>query len=515
MPINNTETFQASNKRIAKNTVFLYIRMLILLVISLYTSRVILHALGEEDYGLYNVVGGIVVLFSVVNGVLSSGTSRFLTYELGRGDLGNLKATFSAAFAMHLVAAIVVLLLSETVGLWFLNAKLVIPEARMAAANWVFQFSVISAMLSLTQVPYAATIISHERMDIYAWTGLAEGVFKLLIAILLQYTAIPDKLIAFGILNLVWSVSLQLYYRYYCIKTFPESKLTVVKDKSIYRKMLSFSLWDFSGAMGGTVNTQGMSFLLNIFFGLVANAARGVAVQVESNLQKFADNFMTAVRPQIVKNYAIKNYEGFFNLIFESSKYSYFLLLLVTLPVFMECDYILQLWLVTVPQNTGIFLKWIMVTHLFRSMSRPVIDGCHATGNVKNLNLYTSFVILLTLPLSWLAFKIGYPPVTIFIIHGFLRCLCNFIELYVLKKEIEFSIRYYLRSVMLRCIIVTLLVALPSLILIEVMAPSFIRFCLNVTASVLSVGMGVYFFILNKEHKKKILEMIKGRIKRV
>ena len=513
MATNNTEAFQISNKRIAKNTAFLYVRMLLLLVISLYTARIVLKALGEFDYGLYNVVGGIVILFSVVNGVLSSGTSRFLTFDLGKGDTESLRNTFSAAFAMHTVAALVVLLLSETAGVWFLNTQLVIPADRMVAANWVFQFSVITAMLSLTQVPYSASIISHERMDIYAWTGLAEGIFKLLTAYIILYADIPDKLIVYGLFNLMWNVALQLYYRYYCIRHFPESRLKVVREKAVYKKILSFSLWDLGGALGGTANTQGMSFLLNIFFGLVANAARGIAVQVEANLQKFADNFMTAVRPQIVKSYAIQDYQGFFKLIFESSKYSYFLLFIVTLPVFLECDYILDLWLVNVPENTGIFLQWIMATHVFRAMSRPVIDGCHATGNIKYLNLYTSFVILLTLPCSWIAFEIGYPPVSIFIIHGFMRCLCNFVELYVLKKEITFSIREYLFKVMSRCLIVTVLVSIPPVLVTLYMDSSFIRLCLTTSVSLLSVGIGTYYLVLQREYREKLMGVIIKKIK--
>lgn len=514
MPVQVQQPFQRSNKRIAKNTIMLYFRMLLLLLISLYTSRIVLNALGESDYGLYNVVGGIVVLFTVVNGVLSAGTSRFLTYDLGTGNAENLRKTFSTAFNLHLVAAGIVLLLSETVGLWFLNTQLVIPPERMVAANWVFQFSVVTSMLSLTQVPYTASIISHERMDIYAWAGLAEGVFKLSTAFLIFYVDLPDKLIVYGVLHMVWYVLLQIYYRFFCVKHFPETRLMRVRDNKNYKKFLSFSLWDFGGAMGGVVNTQGMSFLLNIFFGLVANAARGIAVNVEGSIQQFQTNYMTAVRPQIVKSYAIKDYKGFFNLIFESSKYSYFLLLVVTLPVFLECDTILKIWLVNVPENTAIFLKWIMVTHLFRSMSSPVVQGCHATGNIKYLNLYTLFVVLLTLPCSWVAFKLGYPPVSIFIIHGFLRCICNFIELYVLKKEVDFSIKEYLVSVMLKCLLVTALVCVLPALVVLCLEPSFIRLCICTGVSILSLGMGVYFLILQKEQRSKVVEVVKNKLRK-
>jgi Na+-driven multidrug efflux pump len=255
-----------------------------------------------------------------------------------------------------------------------------------------------------------------------------------------------------------------------------------------------------------------MSFMLNIFFGLVANAARGIAVQVESNLQRFADSFMTAVRPQIVKSYAVQDFKGFFKLIFESSKYSFFLLFLVTLPVFLECDYILKIWLVNVPENTCIFLRWIMMTHVFRAMSRPVIDGCHATGNIKYLNLYTSFTILLTLPCSWLAFKMGYPPVSMFIIHGFFRCLCNFVELYVLKKEVSFRISEYLVHVVCRCLLVSVLVSTPPILVIFFLDASFARMCITIIVSMLSVGLGTYFFILQREYREKLIIMLRNRV---
>ena len=506
--------FEVNNRRIAKNTVYLYVRMLLLLLVSLYTARIVLEALGESDYGLYNVVGGIVLLFSVVNGVLSAGTSRFLTYDLGKGDIANLKKTFSAAFTMHLIAALIVLVLCETVGLWFLNTQLVIPEDRLVAANWVFQFSVITAMISLTQVPYSACIISHEQMGIYAWTGIAEGVFKLLTAFYILYANISDKLIVYGLLNLLWSALLQLYYRFYCVRHFIESRLMVVRDKGVYKRMLSFSLWDFGGAMGGTVNTQGMSFLLNIFFGLIANAARGIALQVEAALQKFADSFTTAVRPQIVKSYAAKDYKGFFNLIFESSKYSYFLLMILALPVFLESDTILRIWLLEVPKDTSIFVKCIVATQLFRTMSRPVIDGCHATGNVKYLNLYTSFTILLTLPCGWLAFKLGCPAVSIFLIHGFLRCLCNFVELYALKKEISFSIREYIKKVMLHSLIVTAIVVIVPILVTIIIPPSFTRLCITVLVSLIMVGLGTYWMILKKEYREKLMMVVKTKIRR-
>lgn len=509
-----TIRFEINSRRIAKNTIFLYLRMLILLVINLYVARLILNALGEDDYGLYNVVGGIVLLFTVVNGVLTAGTSRFLTFDLGKGDLESLRKTFSAAFTMHCIVALIVFLLSETVGLWFLNTQLVIPNDRIITANWLFQFSIISAMLSLTQVPYSSTIVSHERMDVYAWAGLSEGIFKLIMSLSLVYIEFNDKLIAYGLMILFWNLSLQIFYRYYCMRNFSESKLMLIKDKSVYKKMLSFSMWDLGGALGGVANSQGINFLLNIFFGLVANAARGLAVHVETALQGFANNFTTAVRPQIVKSYASMNYKGFFKLIFESSKYSYFLLLIVTLPLLIECEYVLTLWLINVPNYTVTFIRWIMAVNLFRAMARPVIDGCHATGNIKKLNLYTSSVIILTLPCSWLAFKLGAPPEAVFIIYGANLCINSFVELYVLKLEIDYSIKKYIYEVMLKCLGVTSIVIILPIFIHYIFEPSFIRLCCTTLLTEVSIVFCVIYFILNSEQRNKVYLTVKCRIKK-
>lgn len=512
--MNQEASFQPDNRRIAKNTIILYIRMLALLGISLYTTRVILHALGEYDYGLYNVVGGIVALFSVVNSVLSAGTSRFLTYGLGKGDFLELKNTFSAAFILHFSVAIFVLLLSETVGIWFLNTQLVIPAERMSTANWVFQFSIVTAMLSLTQVPYSASIISHERMDIYAWAGLGEGCFKLASALALLYLDISDKLLVYGILNMSWNILLQLFYRFFCLKKFPETSLMRVKDKVIYKKLLKFSLWDFGGAMGSMLNTQGVNFILNIFFGLKVNAARGVAVQVDGSVQQFSVNYMTAVRPQIVKCYATKDYTSFFRLIFDSSKYAYFLLLVVALPLFLEAEYVLQLWLGEVPQYTVEFLRCILIVDVFRSMARPVIDGCHATGNIKYLNIYTSCIVVLALPLSWFAFKHGFPPLTVFVINGVLYSINNFIELYALKKEADFSICEYLTSVMLKCLAVTIVVSIIPIMVVFLYESSFIRLCACVATSILSVGLGLLYLVIERKQRQQLFLLLKSRIGR-
>lgn len=355
---------ETDNKRIAKNTIYLYFRSFLMMAISIFSSRVILQALGVSDYGLYNAIGSIVAMFAILNGVLATGTSRFLTFELGKNDFPRLKKTFGAAFAMHVGMAAVLFILLETVGLWFVNNKLNIPAGRVFAANVVYQLSILSSMLSLTQVPYSATIIAHEKMGVYAYVGIAEATFKLALIFVLLYVPFKDNLIAYAIIMAAWSIGLQIFYRFYCYNRFPESHLSLVKDKRVYKSMLSYSLWDLVGQFCSTGNSQGVNLLINMFFGTSVNAARGVAYQVENALTQFAGNFMTALNPQIVKSYAQDNRERFFQLIYDGGKFAYFLMFLFTLPVILEADYILKLWLVKVPPLTPIFLRSVLAITL-------------------------------------------------------------------------------------------------------------------------------------------------------
>ena len=418
------------NRRIAKNTIYLYFRSFLMLAIGLYSSRVILEALGVEDYGLYGAIGSIVAMFSILNGVLSVGTSRFLTFELGKNDEDKLKKTFSASFAMHLMLAVLLFIILETAGLWFVNHKLNIPDGREFAANVVFQLSIISCMLALTQVPYSASIIAHERMDIYAYVGIAEVTFKLLLILALLYVPFFDNLIAYAIIMTTWSVGLQIWYRIFCYKRFPESHLSIVKDKRIYKSMLSYSLWDFVGQFCATGNSQGLNILINMFFGVTVNAARTVAYQVEGAVTQFSGNFMTSVNPQIVKSYASGDFKRFFQLIYEAGKYSYYLLFIVSLPVFLEADYILKIWLVEVPEYTSLFLRFVLMITLFRVIVRPVITGVHATGNVKVLNLTSGVYSVSTfLPIIYILFKLNFPVWWCFIVHSFNAVVCTILEI--------------------------------------------------------------------------------------
>lgn len=505
---------QGSNKTIAKNTIFLYFRSFLMMVISLFSSRVILQALGVDDYGLYGAIGSIVAMFAMINGVLSVGTSRFLTFELGRNDSVRLKKTFSASFAMHVAMAVCLFILLETIGLWFLNHKMNIPEGRGFAANVIYQFSILTSMLSLTQVPYSAIIIAHERMNIYAYVGIAEAVFKLLLIFLLLYVPFTDNLIAYAAILAIWSIGLQVWYRYYCHKHFVESHLGIVREKEIYKGMLTYSLWDFLGQICGTGNKMGINILINMFFGVAVNAARAIAYQVEAAVTQFSANFLTAVQPQIVKSYARGDDKRFFQLIYESGKFSYYLLFMITLPLFLEADYILQLWLVEVPPLSALFLRFVSSINLFRVIARPVINGVHATGDVKFLNLTCGLYCAITiLPAIYILYELGFPAWYCHVVTAINAAISSILEAWALYRKIKYNVLDYIIKVYVHSISISALAAIIPVVICVLLSPSFGRLLLTVVSSVLSTSFVVYTLGINKETRIKLNDYIAGKLK--
>ena len=487
-----------------------------MMAIGIYSSRVILQALGVDDYGLYGAIGSIVAMFTIINGVLSVGTSRFLTFELGRNDFEKLRKTFSVSLAMHTAMALILFVLLETIGLWFVNSRMNIPAGREFAANVVYQLSIISCMLSLTQVPYTACIIAHEKMDVYAYVGIVEVTFKLLLVILLLYVPFADNLIAYAIILAIWSIGLQIWYRYYCYRRFSETHLMIVKDKAIYKSMLSYSLWDFVGQFCATGNSQGLNILINMFFGVTVNAARAIAFQVENAITQFSNNFMTSVNPQIVKNYACGNKDRFFQLIYEAGRYSYYLLFMVSLPIFLEADYILQLWLVEVPEYTSLFLRFIIAITLVRVIARPLINGVHATGNVKVLNLTSGVYSAGTfLPAVYVFFKLGFPVWWCFIIQSFNASICTMLEIRALYKQVPFDVKDYLKKVYVWPISVSLIACVPSSLIVYNVESSFVRLCITIIIGIVSTLFCVYYLGIDKKTRNKVLNVVNSKIKRI
>lgn len=498
----------ANNKRIAKNTLMLYIRMILSTIVTLYTSRVVLNTLGVDDYGIYNVVGGVVAMFTFLNSSMSGATSRFLTYEIGRNDNVKLLKTFSSALYIHIAIALLILLVAEPVGLWLLENKLVIPEDRMLAAHIVYQCSILSMVVTVTQVPYNASIIAHEKMDVYAYVELLNVFLKLGIVFILMIWDI-DKLILYAILVLAVSVLIALIYRFYCIRKFDECHLNSRPDKNIIIPMLKFSCWDLYGNMSVSVRQQGTSILLNMFYGPALNAANGIATSVHGVIMNFANNVVMAFRPQIIKSYASNDINRMFYLIINASKYTLCLFLLVGVPLFFELDYILQLWLKTVPDYTAIFLRIILVCSIFKLANGIINIGIHATGQIKRLSFISGTLSLLNIPIFYIAMYYGckvnlvYEIMIPFDFLIFCSSIYIFFRLVKSMKIKALIIKGYLPSFGL------LIILSPLLYLLQAMMPScFGRLVLSSLISLIISSIYAYTILFTKEQRIRIKETV-------
>ena len=355
---------QHENKRIAKNTILLYFRMLLTIFVGLYTSRVVLSSLGLNDYGIYNVVGGIIIILSFLNGAMASSTQRYMNVELGKNDIETLNNVYSTSVLIHSGVAFAVLILAETIGLWFLNSYIIIPTERAFAANWVYQFSVASFIINIFCVPYNATIIAHEKMSAFAYISIIEVVIKLFAAMLISYAPF-DKLIFYSLLLFIGSIIIQLAYGYYCHYHFSECSFKKLRiNTTLLKNMLSFSFWTIFGNLAYIFHTQGIAIVINLFFGTIVNAAQGISNQVNSIVNGFVQNFMTAMKPQVVKNYAAGNFTELQNLILSGSRFSFFLVSIFAIPIIIETPYLLSLWLKEVPTYTPIFIRLLMLITL-------------------------------------------------------------------------------------------------------------------------------------------------------
>ncbi len=501
-----------NTKRIAKNTLMLYGRMLFSMVVSLYTSRVVLSTLGVEDYGIYNIVGGVIAMLSFLNDSMSGATSRFLTFELGKGDNSKLKRTFSTAIVIHLCIALVILLFFETIGLWFFKNKLVIPDNRLVAAHVTYQVAIISSMLSIIQTPFNASIIAHEKMSVYAYVGILNVVLRLLIVYLLVIGNY-DKLILYSILQLIVSIVIILIYLIYCRLNFAETRVGLHAYKEFFRPMLSFSGWDMFGNVSVMARTQGVSILLNMFFGPVANAAAGVATQVQSAVMAFASNIVTAVKPQLVKYYASNEYDSMFELLTNSVKLSFVLLSIITIPIIVEIDFILNLWLEIVPENTSIFCVFTLIFNLFAVISLLLATIIHATGKVKRISLINGCLYILVLPVTYFVFKhsdiiwLPYLFNTLAVSMGMLSNAWT-IHLYIHQFDfVKFVKKTYLPCVILFCFVLLLILGCSQL-----MQQGIVRLLLSIFVSSLLLIILGYNVLLSKENRMMIKNVIVNRI---
>lgn len=483
----------ANNKRIAKNTLLLYFRMLFLMLISLYTSRVILNALGVVDYGIYNVVGGVVTMFSMLSGSLSAAISRFITFELGTGDVEKLKRVFSSSVTIQAGIALIVIIIAETVGLWFLNNKLVIPDSRMVAANWCFQFSILTFTINLISVPYNAAIIAHERMSAFAYISIVEALGKLLISWCIVINPI-DRLVFFALMMAVLSWTIRLIYATYCKRKFTECNYQFVYDHDLLKQMFGFAGWNFIGASSSVLKNQGADIILNLFFGPAVNAARGIAVKMDAVITHFVTNFMMALNPQITKSYASGEKEYMFKLIFNGARFSYYILLLLALPVILNTHYILVLWLKIVPEHTVLFVQLILIFALSESISKPLITAMLATGNIRNYQIVVGGLQMLNLPVGYACLYWGAIPESVVVVAIVISQLCLAARLYMLRGMIQLQAVQYLRQVYLNVILVTITAAIVPYFVKGSLGEEFSSF-LIVTSVAIACTLVVVFYI--------------------
>lgn len=492
-----------NNKRIAKNTLLLYIRTIFVMLVTLYTSRVILNTLGVSDFGIYNVVGGVVAMFSVISGSLSSSISRFITYELGHGDINKLKRIFSTSVNIQIGISLVILILAEIFGVWFLNTKMNIPTDRLTAANWVLQCSLISFIINLISVPYNACIIAHERMSAFAYISILETVLKLAIVYMLLISPY-DKLVTYAILLVIVSLIIRFIYGWYCNRNFSESRYKFVYEKPLIKEMTSFAGWSFFGNGAYMLNTQGVDMLINIFFGVTLNAAKGVATQVQNAVMQFVNNFTVAVSPQITKSYAAGDMEYMYKLVCRGARFSYFLLLIFIIPIVCEADYILHLWLKTVPEYAPVFLRLTLFGALMTLLGNTMYTAIMATGIIRRYQLWITIVGCFVFPFTWVAFESGLPPETTYYIYIVIYLLLVFVRLYIAKDLLKFPIKLYLTDVMLRITIVSIISFILPLLIIFNIEESFLRLCFSCIVSIVSSVLTISFLGLQKTERKTI-----------
>ena len=503
-----------NNRRIAKNTMFLYFRMLITLFVGLYTSRVVLATLGISDYGLYSVVAGVIGMFGFLTGMLSAGTQRFITYEIGTGDLDNLKKVFSTALCMYLMLSGVVLLLGETIGLWFVSNKMNFEPDRHIAAICVYQFTVVTAIVALIQAPFMASLIAHEKMDIYAYMSLYDVTMKLIIVYLIRFTS-HDRLIVYGFLYMLVSLSSTIIYNVYCHRNYQECRFRFSLDRASFKKMFSFSAWDMVGNLAGICQTQGVSIVLNIFCGTVVNAAQGIANQVNGIIMQFVNNFQVAVNPQVVKYYASGRLDDMVNLVFNSAKYGAYLVLLFSIPTFIEAEYILTIWLGEYPPLAPVMLRIMLLQSFFQSLGIPTVKAVHAVGRLKEVNLTVGIMLLAILPICYFMLKAGTSP-EVTVLASVLPWLFAIpLRLFWLKRFCYFPAWQFMGQVILKVFIIAgILFTLPYAVKHFIpLGSDLTEFFVVGTVSVIWTAFVIYFFGLHKAARKELTQFVLRKLK--
>lgn len=481
----------------------LYIRMFFMLAAGLYTSRVVLHVLGASDYGIYNIIGGVVILFSFINNALINATQRFLNFNLGKNDINAVHRVFCMSMNAYFILSLIFIILAETIGLWFVNTQLNIPVNRHYAALWVYQLSVLTFTINLLRIPYNATIIAYERMDFYAYVSLIEVILKLVVVYLLYITSY-DKLILYALLYTLVPLLMNCLYKVYCNHNFITARYKPLWDKDIFRSLFGFSGWSLFGSLANMSAQQGINILVNIFYGVTVNAAVGIANQVTTNVYQFISNFQTAFQPQIVKTYATNEKKDFYKLIFRSAKFSYFLMFLLALPIILTTQDILEMWLVEVPEYTAIFCKLILGFLIIECVSAPLWMAVQATGNIKRYQILMAICIFMNFPLTYIVFKIGMPVYSAWIIRIFINILTFTARCIYMKKYIDFPVSAFLTKV-IRPVLLVSSASIPIPYFVSVLTTSGIKSIIIVTMVSIFIDLLFIYTIGLTTNEKKFI----------
>lgn len=497
-----------NNKRIVKNSIALYFRMLLVIVVTLYTSRMVLHTLGVEDYGIYNVVGGVVVMLGFLNSSLSGAGSRFITFALGKENLDEVGKTFSTFLFIHVLLAVLILVLAETFGLWFVHNKLVMPAERMTAALWVYHASVLAAVVSILSVPYNSLIIAHERMSAFAYISLIEVILKLLIVYLLIYLPI-DKLAIYAVLVLLVQVFIRFIYNSYCIRHFVESKEKPRYYPMQFKSIILYASWTLNGNIAVIGYTQGLNILLNLFFGPSVNAARGVAVQVDSAIKQFVAGFQTAVSPQIIKSYASEDLNHMHQLIIALSKYGVYLVLLIVFPLYICINPILHIWLGDVPEHTANFIRIMLLIAVIEPLRGAITSGIHATGDIKKFQIWEGSILLSVVPVAYILLKLYHiTPEAVFCVYLIIALITQGVRVFIVLPKIKMARLLYIKKVLLPLVLPFLCAAIPAYCFILSPNVTLITLCTCILISILYIALIIYSIGINTDERKKIHQTI-------
>ena len=507
-----------NNKKKKKNTLLLYFRMFLTTVVGLYTSRVVLNTLGVTDFGIYNVVGGIITMASFLNYAMVAASQRFLSFELGRNDRERLKGVFCTSINIHAAICLIAFILAETIGLWFVNTKLVIPEDRIVAANWVYQASMLSFIINVMSVPYNSAIVAHERMSAFAYISILDVTLKLLIVYTLLI--IPyDKLIIYSILMVCVVALIRLCYTVYCKRHFEECTYYLSFDKGLFKEMFAFAGWSLFGNMGMSLKNQLSNIILNLFFGPTLNAARGIAMQVSAHVKTFANSFTMALNPQITKQYAAGNIEASRNLVYVGSRFTFYLMTLVSIPVIININYILKLWLGIVPKYTEVFVVFTIITSLVHAMSECVTKAIQATGRVKFFQIGICIIMLSELPIAWGLMELGYPPYAVMWPSLLTYTTAVFFRFALIHNYVEgYTFGDYFTKVLFRCFIVFILSFGLSFLATKYFIPKgmeLVRLVISVTFCILISSLIIFIWGMKREEQNFVINKVKAYIKRI